>query len=100
MSLDPFDSELGLSLAVLLSVFADNVYRVVLAVQNPDLPGRWATLLGGLVGAATSVYVTKYMPLTFIAAPGIAMGASLMATGIARIAVGFAGRDVAKDMKS
>jgi len=99
MNYNPFESELGLSLCVTMSVFADGLYRVMLAVQNPDLPGRWATLLAGLVGAATSVYVTKFMPLTFVAAPGIALGTSLVATGIARISVGFAGRDVAKDAK-
>jgi uncharacterized membrane protein HdeD (DUF308 family) len=100
MAMDPFESELGLSLGVCMSVFADGLYRVVLAVQNPDLPGWWPTFLGGFVGMATSVYVTKYMPLTFIAAPGIAMGVSLVSTGIARICVGIAGRNLAKDTKS
>lgn len=100
MTIDPSDSELGLSLAVCMSVFADGLYRVVLAVQNPDLPGWWPTFLGGFVGMATSAYVTKYMPLTFIAAPGIAMGVSLVTTGIARIWVGLAGRKLAKDTKS
>lgn len=100
MYVDPFDSELGLSIGVTMSIFADGIYRVVLAAQNPDLPGRWVTMLAGLVSAATSIYVTKYMPLTFIAAPGIALGTSLVATGIARVSVGLAGRDLAKDIKS
>lgn len=100
MYVDPFDSELGLSLGVTMSVFVDGLYRVVLAAQNPDLPARWVVLLGGLASAATSIYVTKFMPLTFIAAPGIAMGVSLVATGVARITVGLAGRDVANDLKN
>lgn len=100
MNSNPFESELGLSLGVTMSVFADGLYRVVLAVQNPDLPGWWPTFLGGLVGMATSAYVTKCMPLTFVAAPGIALGVSLVATGIARISVGIAGRNLDKDIKS
>lgn len=100
MEVNPFESELALSLGVTISVFADGLYRVVLAAQNPELSGRWVTLLGGLVSMGTSVYVTKYMPLTFVAAPGIALGVSLVTTGLARISVGWAGRSVAKDMKS
>ena len=99
MQANPFESELGLSLGVTMSVFVDGLCRAVLAIQNPDLPGRWPTFLGGLVGCATSVYVTKCMPLTFVAAPGIAMGVSLMATGIARMSVGFAGKKLASDAK-
>lgn len=99
MALNPFESELGLSLGVTMSVFADGLYRVALATQNPDLPGRWPTFLGGLVNCATSVYVAKCMPLTFVAAPGLAMAVSLLATGLTRISVGLAGKTLASDAK-
>lgn len=99
MELYPVESELGMSATVIASVFADGLYRVVLAVQNPDLPAWWPVFLGGLTSCVTSVCVAKFMPLTFVAAPGIAMGVSLVSTGIARLAVGFAGRKLAKSAK-
>lgn len=97
MSSDPGDSELGLSIGIILSVFGDGLYRTVLALQNPGMSGRFLMCLSGIISMVTSIYVTNSMPLTFAAAPGIALGVSLICSGVARIAIGFAGRDLAKE---
>lgn len=91
----PLSGAISITSFLAYSVMADGLYRILLAVQNEDLPQRGWTGLGGAVSLGWGLYVLNYLPLTSLTTLGSALGVFLVSTGATRISAGFAGRELA-----
>lgn len=73
--------------------FADGLYRLLLAIQNSDLPERGWTIFGGLVSMVVSVLVTTNLDVASLLTIGAVMGGLLISAGWTRIFVALSGRE-------
>lgn len=81
----------------LCSVIAtEGLYRVILALQNREVDGFWATLISGAVSIVGSALVVKCIGVSSLVVPGLALGLSLISGGVSRIVVSLYGRSYAK----
>ena len=90
---NPVESLFMATLIIASMGFADGLFRLILAVQNSDLPQRGWTIFGGIVSMAVSVFITSNLDIASLFTVGAVMGGLLISAGWARIFVALSGRE-------
>jgi len=73
--------------------FADGLFRLLLAIQNTDLPERGWTIFGGFTSMAVSCLVAANIEISSLFTLGAVMGGLFISAGWARIFVALGGRE-------
>ncbi|KAG7351334.1 hypothetical protein IV203_010694 [Nitzschia inconspicua] len=85
----------SMTLSLCAVTATDGLYRVLFALQNRGMDGVWATLFGGAVSIFGSAWMFKFLGVSSLVVPGLALGPGLISGGISRIVVSLYGRDYA-----
>ncbi|KAG7354436.1 hypothetical protein IV203_003792 [Nitzschia inconspicua] len=83
------------SLGLCAVTATDGLYRVLFALQNRGMDGFWATLVGRAVSIFRSAWMVKFLGVSSLVVPGLALGLGLISGGFSRIVVSLYGRDYA-----
>lgn len=73
--------------------FADGLFRLILAIQNSDLPERGWTIFGGFASMAVSCLVAANLDIASLFTLGAVMGGLFISAGWGRIFVALSGRE-------
>lgn len=88
-----------ITLTIASVLAAEGIYEVALAARNKNIEGRPWHFLSGLGGVAASVFLAANIPAASLITPGAALGARLTSNGATKLAVGFAGKQIADKRK-
>lgn len=95
---NPVESRYLATMLIASMGFADGLYRLLLAVQNTDLPERGWTIFGGLASMAVSCIVAANLEVASLFTLGAVMGGLFISAGWGRIFVALGGREDANDI--
>ena len=90
---NPVESRYMATLLLSSLGFADGLYRLILAVQNSDLPERGWTIFGGLASMVVSCLVAANLEIASLFTLGAVMGGIFISAGWTRIFVALGGRE-------
>jgi len=97
----PFEMLSGLTYLISATCIVEGAYQGAVAIKNrSDLPNWGWYLFSGLTSIAGGAYATSQMPISSLVVPGIALGISLISSGMMGIVVAMAGRDRANELLS
>lgn len=90
---NPVESRYLATLLIASLGFSDGLYRLILAVQNTDLPERGWTIFGGLASIAVSCLVAANLEVASLFTLGAVLGGLFISAGWSRIFVALGGRE-------
>jgi uncharacterized membrane protein HdeD (DUF308 family) len=100
MAGNPLFASAILTLIIAGFLFADGVAEIVGAFRVNPASGRVWMLLGGITSILLGAMIWRQFPLSGVWAIGILLGVKLIISGTVMIAVGAAGRGLAKHMNA
>lgn len=87
-----------LSIATVLG--AEGMFETALAAKNANLQGRAWHFASGIGSVLASLFLAANIPAASLVTPGVALGARLTSNGATKVAVGFAGKEIADERKN
>lgn len=90
---NPIESRYMATLLLSSLGFTDGLYRLILAVQNSNLPERGWTIFGGLASMVVSCIVAANLEIASLFTIGAVLGGFLISAGWTRIFVALGGRE-------
>lgn len=94
----PFQTLSGLTYLLSATIIVEGAYEGAVAIKNrSDLPQWRRRLVSGITSIAAGAYALSKMPIASLVVPGIALGTSLLSSGVTSILVALYGRDLANE---
>ena len=89
-----------ITLSIATVIAAEGLYEIALAVKNENLQGRGWHFVSGAASSIAGLFLSANIPVASLVAPGVALGVRLTGQGASKVAVGLAGKEIAKNNKS
>ena len=77
------------------TTIATGLHETSFAIVNSNIPNRFWNFVSGLTSVAAGVYAVMKMPASSLVVPGLALGFSLLSSGVTKIVTGLYGQEEA-----